>query len=671
MSAISVRSDKTHKRSNHMPAPVVTLKELIKEPRNPERVETHLQILRQKLHDLLSMDFKSYPNTQWQQVAPTVLEVLKNLPDSESIVEECGYCLYYVSKLDPSFKKGVARLFKAMNEYPDNVSIQRSACAAVRNVVVANPESCKRIAPSISTILDLLRRFPEDGNIAQSALAILTNLAYHPELQQQLIASRAVPQTIGIMKHQLSEPSIQAAAFQALANLLSCSTAVIATTNEPPRGGENSNFGGSVPMEIILNIRLLLKAMKVHLSHIQVQRFGCCILRNLLCLTQQQRPPKHQHKRQQQQQQQQQQHLQQLLVPSASSIRKTILEAMSSTSSLSSSEKKKDVIELQQHACAALLVLLDDSYSSAGKVKSEQQQRHESAIISRVVQAMKMYPRCKTIQQSGLQVIYKQSLFKPLQQQQQQQTTLEEQELILSEGGLDVILGAMSRDHQEAIIRKTPGNSTATIIIQRLGCELLKQFSRQGLDFQRAIVAKNGIPVVLTSMRQHVDHLAIQDAALATMRNLAANPHNREPIVSEGGISVILATMIVHSQEGPIQAYGCDALGRIAFASVDYRGRTAVGSDDYRTTIHSQNGVEVAMNAMRIHVDHAGVQDRAVFLLLALSDHRPSLVSMEEKGLAKLLLKHTKVPNRKESIDRVKTLIERVESVHKKGWLGW
>ena len=59
-----------------MPASVVTLKELIKEPRNPERVETHLQILRQKLHDLLSMDFKSYPNTQWQQVAPTVLEAL-------------------------------------------------------------------------------------------------------------------------------------------------------------------------------------------------------------------------------------------------------------------------------------------------------------------------------------------------------------------------------------------------------------------------------------------------------------------------------------------------------------------------------------------------------------------------------------------------------------------
>ena len=62
-------------------------------------------------------------------LGPSVVEVMRNYPANEELVEECTCILYLLSILDPSFKKGVARLFKAMEDHRDNVAIQRAGCA--------------------------------------------------------------------------------------------------------------------------------------------------------------------------------------------------------------------------------------------------------------------------------------------------------------------------------------------------------------------------------------------------------------------------------------------------------------------------------------------------------------------------------------------------------------
>jgi hypothetical protein len=65
-------------------------------------------------------------------LGPPVVEVMRQNPANEELIEESTCILYLLSILDPSFKKGVARLFKAMEDHRENVAIQRAACAAIR-----------------------------------------------------------------------------------------------------------------------------------------------------------------------------------------------------------------------------------------------------------------------------------------------------------------------------------------------------------------------------------------------------------------------------------------------------------------------------------------------------------------------------------------------------------
>ena len=65
-------------------------------------------------------------------LGPAVVEVMRQNPANEELIEECTCNLYLLSILDPSFKKGVARLFKAMEDHRENVAIQRAACAGIR-----------------------------------------------------------------------------------------------------------------------------------------------------------------------------------------------------------------------------------------------------------------------------------------------------------------------------------------------------------------------------------------------------------------------------------------------------------------------------------------------------------------------------------------------------------
>ena len=62
-------------------------------------------------------------------MGPSGVDVMRSHPEKEELIEECTCILYLLSILDPTFKKGVARLFKAMEDHTDNVAIQRAACS--------------------------------------------------------------------------------------------------------------------------------------------------------------------------------------------------------------------------------------------------------------------------------------------------------------------------------------------------------------------------------------------------------------------------------------------------------------------------------------------------------------------------------------------------------------
>jgi hypothetical protein len=553
----------------------------------------------------------------------TVVDLMKSnkndekFTDDESVLEECCWILYYESIHNPSFKKGVARLFQALEEYPNHIAMHRAACAAIRNVVEANPEASERISPqSMSVLVIALQTHRDQTELVGVVLGVLALLHFpNPSL-----TGVAVQQILLAMKHHFMDASIQAIALRTLANTISYSS-----TNN------SSSSSSSQPIDV----RLLLRSMRQHAQDPYVQQYGCCALRHLSSTSSNNNgysTPQ--------------------IITGAGGM-EVLLDAM---------KAHIDHPLVQEHALAALHHLLSaeqqqgESSAAAAAASSSSSKsisppkpvitsarnRQQKTItttdlvLSTVLMAMKRNEHSVQVQIQGLQVLSR-------------DIRNEHYEWMLSEGGLDVILTAMT-------------NFPLQVDTAKMGCVLLKNVSRTSMDYQRAITAKNGISVVLTAMRRHIQedsksHLEIQDAAFGCIRNLCAHQDNRRQLALEGGISTLAVTLTVFWKDAAIQAYGCDALGRLAKEP-----------DLLLTIFEVENGIGVAMDAMTHHPDHAGVQDRACFLLYGLSEYHPALLSMtNEKGILPLLLK-SKVPAKKEAVDRLHQLIKRVESVGKRGW---
>lgn len=163
--------------------------------------------------------------------------------------------------------------------------------------------------------------------------------------------------------------------------------------------------------------------------------------------------------------------------------------------------------------------------------------------------------------------------------------------------------------------------------------------------------------LVLATMRRHVQSHDIQDAGFACMRNLCLHQDNRIPVEEEGGISTLLTHMSIYLKDAAIQAYGCDALGRLA------------SEPQNQMNIAGDNGVDEALKAMREHPGHPGVQDRACFLLLAMTEYPPALESMREKGaLVEVRAATGRVPQKAHAQQRLEALISRLEKEENSSW---
>ena len=118
----------------------------------------------------------------------------------------------------------------------------------------------------------------------------------------------------------------------------------------------------------------------------------------------------------------------------------------------------------------------------------------------------------------------------------------------------------------------------------------------------------------------------------------------------EGGIATLLTHMAIYLEDAAIQAYGCDALGRLATETKN------------QVTIANDNGVGEVLRAMKQHPGHPGVQDRACFFLLAMTEYPPSLASMREKDALSVVREAKgRIPQKEIAKQRVETLIARLE----------
>ena len=338
-------------------------------------------------------------------LGPSVVDVMRNQSSNEDLIEECTCILYLLSILDPTFKKGVARLFKAMEDHVDNVAIQRAACAAIRRVVSKNPDAIPRIVPSVGVILRSMTEHTGNAKFLCSALEVLAIIASNiPAKPIFVYRDGALNQVVAAMKKYPNDVSIQATALRTLSNLSYGS-------------GEDilDSFGPT--------ITLIIRAMKRHIMHNKVQLYACCTLHYI-----------------------------------AGTYNKSITEAWGIPTILQAMKEYEHDIMLQEQGCSALSIILSE------KIDEDISAFMNDEGLATILKSMMQSPQNIEMQKQGLRILN--SL-----------KTKDNYELMLSAGGLDVIISNMnSFDYQ--------------VDISMQCCEILKNFTRMSLDFQRAVSAK-------------------------------------------------------------------------------------------------------------------------------------------------------------------------------------
>ena len=93
-------------------------------------------------------------------------------------------------------------------------------------------------------------------------------------------------------------------------------------------------------------------------------------------------------------------------------------------------------------------------------------------------------------------------------------------------------------------------------------------------------------------MRRHVNSHSVQDSGFACMRNICLHQDNRLLVEAEGGIGTLLTHMAIYLEDAAIQAYGCDALGRLATEPKN------------QPTIQDDNGVGEVLRSLVQHPGH-------------------------------------------------------------------
>ena len=279
-------------------------------------------------------------------IGPSVVDVMRNHPANEELIEECTCILYLLSILDPSFKKGVARLFKAMEDHRDNVAIQRAACAAIRRVISKNPDAIPRIVPSVGVILRSMTEHTGNAKFLCSALEVLAIIASNiPAKPIFVYRDGALNQVLTAMKKYPNDLSIQATALRTLSNLAYGS-------------GEDilDSFGPT--------ITVIIRAMKRHVLQNKVQLYGCCTLHYI-----------------------------------ASSYRKSITEAWAIPTILVAMKEYAHDLMLQEQGCSALAVILD------AKVDEDIDQFMKDEGLTTILRSMMQSPQNVEIQKQGLKIL--------------------------------------------------------------------------------------------------------------------------------------------------------------------------------------------------------------------------------------------------------------------------
>lgn len=99
--------------------------------------------------------------------------------------------------------------------------------------------------------------------------------------------------------------------------------------------------------------------------------------------------------------------------------------------------------------------------------------------------------------------------------------------------------------------------------MQEAGCAALWAVSSGPPAHKQCVIQLGGISAVVAAMAAYPEHVAIQVVGCAALRNTAAVARNEVEIAAEGGVEVILDALRLHGGAAAVQEAGLEALAMV------------------------------------------------------------------------------------------------------------
>ena len=485
-------------------------------------------LLQERVHDL--GDKSPLVEEKGLAVGPTVVEMMRqSFPEKEeqAILEECTCILYFVSVTDPNFKKGIARLFKAMQEFLHNVAIQKASLAAIYNIVSVNPESIPRIAPSLPGILRTMDAHPKNANVLSGALQVLAEIAKCSETKPFFVSSGAMQKTFQAMKDHVQDAKLQETAYVTLSAL-------------------SKDSSSKTKRHMVPAIALIVHGLELHSQERGVQLYGIQALGNLL-------PP--------------------------ANLTETVVSVI--CTSLDEWPNQEDIHEAGYLALCH--IVLHCPFDILVELASA-----EEGFITATVRGMTTFPSHLGVQYQGLRVLVHLSSRLADNMAKHVQEFRQVHERLLSEYGLDVVLKAMemfgkshalvaqigcellvnvsrnSQDFQRAIWAKggivlllgCMRTHVQNLRVQDLGCCALRNICLNR-DNRKPVQEQGGISTLLVTMDVFLSNSTIQAYACDTLGRMAMDEECRPEITNEQGIEGAMKALEKHKAHAGVQDRAC------------------------------------------------------------------------------------------------------------------
>lgn len=402
-------------------------------------------------------------------------------------------------------------------------------------------ETMSAMSKNFHEILVLMREFPSSSLVQQEALKHISNLHLTDSEYTELMEIGALQTVIRSMKTHIKHAELQSGACRAIWNLSATPQSQIALVDEGA-------------------LDCILAAMDRYPTEAELQEKALAALSNLGAAAENQH-----------------------VIMQKGAIQR-IVEAMN---------KHSEDGPVQSKACSALTNFA--SYDSPLK-----RQIMELGGGGAVVISMIMHPEDIDLQEKALRALRNICA-----------NSDENKVEVANVGGIDAVISAMQ------VHRDEPG-------VQEAGAWTLSNLAVNP-ENKAVIGDSGGIDVVIRAMWVHSDNVGVQEWCCRALWTLSVDAHNRLVMMEVGGISAVVNAMQAHADAATVQEKGCGVLSNLAATD-----------DDSKIRIVEEEALDAIIMAMVLHAENRAVQDRACSVLKRLAIG-PNIKSMQAANVGELV----------------------------------